>query len=320
MKVLVTGGLGFLGRLVAGRLVARGDEVVVLDRAGAPVPRTTLVSGAVTDPEAVARALGDGVGGVDAVVHLAAMVSAECEDDLDGALHVNVWGLGCVLDACRRLDRPPRLVFASSVAVFGAHDRAEGVGDTTKQAPASTYGATKAIGELLVNEYTRRGLVDGRTARLPTVIVRPGRPNAAASGFASSVVREPLAGLEAVLPVDPRTPICVIGHRAAVAGLVALLDLDGAALGPDRAVGLPGLEVTAGDLVGAVAAVAGAEGRELGPVHLRPDPLVAAVVGSWPGRWDARRALALGLPADGSLEAVVRDHLADFAPPGRPSR
>jgi nucleoside-diphosphate-sugar epimerase len=225
---------------------------------------------------------------------------------------VNLDGLRGVLDACRALDRPPRFLFTSSVAVFGGEAASGPVGDHTKQAPASTYGVTKAIGELLVNEHTRRGLVDGRTARLPTVIVRPGRPNAAASSFASSVVREPLAGAEATLTVEPSTPICVIGHRAATRGLVALLDLDGAALGPDRAIGLPALEITAGDLVDAVSAVARAEGRRLGPIHVRPDPLVTAVVGSWPGRWDAGRALALGLPADRSLEDVVRDHLADF--------
>jgi nucleoside-diphosphate-sugar epimerase len=171
---------------------------------------------------------------------------------------------------------------------------------------------TKAIGELLVNEYSRRGLVDGRTARLATVIVRPGKPNAAASGFASSMVREPLAGLGAVVPVALDTPICVIGHRAAADGLVAVLDLDGEALGPDRAIGLPALEVTAGDLLDAVTRFGRAEGRALGALRLQPDPLVSAVVGSWPGRWDAGRAIRLGLPADSSLDAVVRDYVSDF--------
>ncbi len=315
MKVLVTGGLGFLGRLVVDRLVARGDEVVVLDRMGAGAPAgVQLVTGPVTDPATLAAALS---GRVDAVVHLASLVSAECELDLDGALAVNLDGLRTVLDACRGQGSPPRFLFTSSVAVFGGDVPPGGVSDTTKQTPVTTYGMTKAMGELLVDEYSRRGLIDGRTARLPTVIVRPGRPNAAASSFASSVVREPLAGLEAVVPVEPATPICVIGHRTAVNGLVALLDLDSSRLGANRAVGLPALEVTAADLVAAAHAGAQRHHRRLGHIAVRPDPAITAVVGSWPGRWDASRALVLGLPRDASLDDVVDEYVADFDGPLR---
>lgn len=328
MKALITGGLGFLGRLVARQLRDRGDEVVLLDRGGEALPGTRLVVGEVTDPATVAEA----VAGVDAVVHLASLVSAECELDPDAALRVNLDGLRVVLAACGARPAPPRFLFTSSVAVFGGELARGPVGDLTKQAPASVYGVTKAIGELLVNDATRRGVVDGRTARLPTVIVRPGRPNAAASGFASGVVREPLAGAAAVLPVAPETPICVIGHRAAVDGLVRLLDVDGEAIDRldggegaphapgDRAVGLPALEVTAGGLVDAVREVARRDGRALGPIEVRPDPLVTAVVGSWPGRWRAPRAAALGLVGDASLVEVVRAYLEDFGDGAAPAR
>jgi nucleoside-diphosphate-sugar epimerase len=217
---------------------------------------------------------------------------------------VNVGGLVAVLEAAREGGRRPRLVFASSVAVFGAGTG----GDDRKQAPVTTYGATKAIGELLVNDATRHGFVDGRTARLPTVIVRPGAPNRAASGFVSGMFREPLAGLPCPVPVDAATGVVVIGVDTAVAGLVALHDLPTDRLGPDRAVGLPGLCVTVAEMAETLRRAGGADAAEL--LRWEPDPAVAAIVASWPSRWDDAPARRLGLPADADLDAVVAAYVA----------
>lgn len=304
MRVVITGGLGFLGRLLARRLAADGHEVALADIAGpADEPGFVSLRGDVTDLSFLTSAIG---ADCDAVVHLASMVSAECERDFDAALRVNLHGGLAVLEAARATGRCPRFLFASSVAVYGTSDP---VGDASKQSPVTTYGMTKSIGELLINEYTRRGFVDGRSARLPTVIIRPGKPNAAASGFASGMFREPFAGVDSVVPVDPSLRMCLIGHRAAVAGLAGLLTLDGSLLGPDRAVGLPALEVSVADMVAAVRGHPRATGR----LAVTPDPAIEAVVGSWPSRWDSAQARSLGLPADTSLDQVIADYLADFA-------
>jgi nucleoside-diphosphate-sugar epimerase len=203
-------------------------------------------------------------------------------------------------------------VFASSVAVYGGDVAADGVGDGTKQTPRSTYGMTKAVGELLVNDATRKGFIDGRTARLPTVIIRPGAPNRAASGFASALFREPLHGVDTVVPVPLETPICVIGHRAAVDGLIALHDLDGDRLGDDRAVSLPGLTVRVNDMIAALERVRARGDRHVGIVRFERDPAIEAVVASWPAEWRTARARTLGLPADRDLDGIVADYLADF--------
>jgi nucleoside-diphosphate-sugar epimerase len=312
VKVTITGGLGFLGRLVSARLADAGHEVSIFDvatvaAAGSAVgPGARVCAGEITDPDAVAAALPPGTEGV---VHLASMVSAECELAPERAMTVNVGGLGVVLSAARRLSPPPRFVFASSIAVFGDLD-GNPASDRMKHAPLTTYGVTKAIGELLVNEHTRRGWVDGRIARLPTVVIRPGRPNAAASSFASGLFREPLAGEDTVVPVEPSTPIVVTGHRAAADGVVKLLTIaDPSMLGPDRGVNVPGLETTAADMI----ATSRRRPEATGTISVAADPLVQSVVGSWPGRWDASRALALGLPAPRSLDEIVDDYLADFA-------
>ncbi|MFN0091589.1 MAG: NAD-dependent epimerase/dehydratase family protein [Acidimicrobiales bacterium] len=330
MRVVITGGFGFLGRLVARRVLDGGlvgpdgkaapvTELVLVDQPGAvlrplPVqladPRVEAVEGDVGDEALLAAALA----GAASVFHLASVVSADAEADFERAMAVNVDGLRALVAACRASAgaAPPRLVFASSVAVFGGAYAVGVVGDGVKQTPHSTYGVTKAIGELLVNEATRKGWIDGRSARLATVVVRPGRPNLAASSFASGLFREPLAGDEAVIPVPLDTPILVIGRRAAVAGLVALHDLAPGALGDDRAVGLPAMALTVGDMVEALRRFAAAAGRTLGPLTVAPDPLVSALVGSWPGQWDNTRALALGLPADVTLEQVIADYVADY--------
>ncbi|MFN0028145.1 MAG: NAD-dependent epimerase/dehydratase family protein [Acidimicrobiales bacterium] len=329
MRTVITGGGGFLGVRLASMLLAGdstvagtaagADQQVVLadrafDRAAMGVgldlddPRLTLVElDLLGDPSAV-DAL---VEGADEVVHLASVVSADAEADPERAWLVNVEGTRRLLGACARRSPGCRVLAASSVAVFrGGPDPS---GDHTKPGPGSTYGMTKAILELLINEATRRGEIDGRVARLPTVIVRPGKPNLAASSFASGVFREPLQGVDCVVPVGEQVPMVLIGVRTAVAGLFGLLRAPAARLGPDRGVNLPGLCVTVGQMV-TISREVGAtmSNATLGSITLRPDPGIEAIVAGWPGTWDATAALALDLPADTSLRSVVEDFAADI--------
>jgi len=227
-------------------------------------------------------------------------------------MRVNLDGGRNVLEALRARVGAPKVVFASSLAVFGGTDMPDAVTDMTRVVPQTTYGATKAITELLVNDYTRKGFIDGRTARLPTVIIRPGQPNAAASGFASGIFREPLAGKEHVLPVGLDTKMMVIGYRAAVAGLIGLLDADADDLGRDRVIGLPNNVYSVAEMIAALEAVAEARGIDLGPITPAPDPAVEAIVTSWPQAMDDTRARKLGLPGDESLNAIIEEYLEDF--------
>jgi nucleoside-diphosphate-sugar epimerase len=316
MRIVVTGGLGFIGTALARRLAERADveELVLFDAPAAADPpadlaaRAQIVRGDIRDADLVRDLLqGSGV----SVFHLASVVSAQGERDFDLALTVNLDGCRNVLEACRALGDRPRLVFASTLAVYGGSAMPETVTDTTKPTPETTYGTTKAICELLVNDYTRKGFVDGRTARLPTVIVRPGVPNPAASAFASAVFREPLAGRDYVLPVGPDTRVPVIGARTVVECLIRLRDLEPNALGDDRAVMLPSISVTVAEMIEALARAA--RDREAGRIELRPDPEIERIVRTWPQYASAERALALRLPLDPSLDDIVREYLADYA-------
>jgi len=316
MRVVVTGGLGFIGRGLARRLLALGSirgeeisEVVLFDRPGGEgVEGARVVHGDICDREQVAAL----VGRDDVVVfHLASVLSGEGERDFDLALRVNLDGGRNVLEACRAGGRRPRLVFASTIAAFGGSAMPETVTDTTKPTPQTTYGATKAACELLVNDYTRKGFVDGISARLPTVIIRPGAPNAAASSFASAVFREPLAGIDYVLPVGLETRIPVIGERTVVEGLARLAEVDGTELGDDRGLNLPGISVTVAEMVESVRRV-GAD-RRLGSIEVAPDPEIEAIVRTWARRSSAERALALGLREDEGLDAIVRAYVEDHA-------
>src|SRR6185295_9927717 len=210
--------------------------------------RIAVVTGDIADRATVASLI---VSGTDAVFHLAAIVSGQAEADTDLGYRVNLDGTRAVLDACRALGSTPRLVFASSLAVYGGKLPAA-VGDDTALTPQTSYGTQKAIGELLVNDYSRKGFIDGRALRLPTVVVRPGRPNRAASTFASSIVREPLTGRDAVCPVTPDTVMALASPRRIVAGLVHALDLAGEALGANRSLQLPGFSVSVGEMAEAV--------------------------------------------------------------------
>lgn len=328
MKVVITGGAGFVGQLLAARLLREGsvtgpsgrpepiDELTLFDVEPPGQPegadgRVSCVSGDIADPVTVTSL-------VDrddcSVFHLASIVSYGAEQDFDLAMRVNLGGGRNVLEACRARGGLPRLVFTSTYAGFGG-ELPPAVSDSTKLLPQTTYGTTKVILELLVNDYTRKGFLDGRTARLPTVIVRPGRPNLAASSWVSAVFREPLNGVDFTLPVGLELPVAVGGARAVVEGILRLHEVDGGLLGGDRAVTFPSLSVTAGEMVETVARAAA--GRPVGAISVDPDPVIERICGSWPRSADTDRAARLGIAGDESLDAIVAEYLAALDRAGR---
>jgi D-erythronate 2-dehydrogenase len=312
MRIVITGGCGFLGRRVALALLERRDvdALVLFDNAPSALPlpedkRITLLTGDIADRAAVRAAIAPGA---DAVYHLAAVVSGEAEADTDLGYRVNLDGTRAVLEACRALGTCPRLIFASSLAVYGGRLPPD-VGEDTPLRPQTSYGAQKAIGELLVNDYSRKSFVDGRALRLPTVVVRPGRPNRAASTFASSIIREPLSGKDAVCPVSPDTVMALASPRRVVAGLVHALDLPGDTFGDNRSLQLPGFSVAVGDMVEAVRRLGGEAAHAR--IRWQPDPLVQQIVAGWPPALSAARARALGFTADPDIDTVVRAFVED---------
>ena len=324
MKVVITGGCGFLGQQLARSLLVRGSltgpsgnqeeigSLLLFDAAPPSGPglddkRVDVVLGDITDRGTVFSLCDrDDL----SVFHMASVMSGGGEENFDRALAVNVDGSRNVLEALRARAVPCRLVFTSSVAVFGGEYVKGTVGDTTKQSPQTTYGSTKAIVELLVNDYTRKGFVDGRAARLPTVIVRPGSPNAAASSFVSSVVREPLHGVDVPVPVPLSTSMAVIGYRTVVEGLIALHEADGDELGADRAVQLPSFSVTVEQLIASLQRLV--TDRPLGEVTVELDPAIIRIVETWAADTSAQRAVALGLPGDTDAGSIVRAFIEDF--------
>lgn len=329
MKVVITGGLGFLGLNLARALLMRGtlvgtrgeperiDEITLFDTA-TPDDRSagldgqvSIVTGDISDRATVTDLVDrDDI----SVFHLASIVSGGAEQDFDLALKVNLHGGLNVFEALRaRRGGVQRLVAASSIAVFGGSMMPKTVTDETKQTSQTTYGITKTITELLVNDYSRKGFFDGRTARLPTIIIRPGEPNSAASSFCSGVFREPLNGLECALPVT-RAQLPTLGYRNCVAGLIGLHDAPAEALGDDRAINLPSRPHTVEDMIAAVKRVAAKHQIRLGPIITKPDPRIQAIVDGWAtdANWD--RAKALGLPVDESIDRVVEDYIEDFLP------
>jgi nucleoside-diphosphate-sugar epimerase len=316
MSVLVTGGAGFLGtRLIQQLLDGSGGgpttaRIICVDRVPSPLPDSRVVSrvGDLTDQSFASEVVASDV---DAVWHLAAVLSGQSEAEPTLAMAVNVGGTQALLDGCRRLPRPPRFVFASTIAVFGGPLPAV-VPDDQALRPQSTYGTTKAMAELLVLEATRRGVVDGVVCRLPTVSVRPGQPNSAMSSFVSGIIREPLAGVPSVCPVPLDARLWVASPGATTANLVHAGRLDADALGGVRTVNLPGLTLTPAHLLDALERAAGPATRALVQVVL--DARISAMVGTWPAAFDVRRALALGLVADGDADALVTQFIADRVP------
>ncbi len=327
MNILITGGTGFLGQRLARLLLQRGElkfdgqqsrpvERILLadNQVPASLPEAllqhdavTMAAGDISDPEYVAGLFAERI---DLAFHLASIVSFHGEQDFDLAYRVNLDGFRLLLEALRAQQNTPRLVFTSSIAAFGGEAMTPVVSDHTKLTPGTSYGITKVIGELLVNDYSRKGYVDGRSARLPTVIIRPGKPNRAASSFASGLFREPLHGEPCVIPVETSQPMPVIGYRAVVEGLLRLAELDAASLGQDRALGLPALNVNVSEMI---CALKNACGQAFEGLHrFEYDAGIAGICRGWPAAVDGSRALALGLPLERDLEEIVRFYIDDY--------
>ena len=308
MKVLVTGAGGFLGsRLTAALLAGVPDKpavatLVAVDTAAGGVddPRVQWRSGTIAD-ERFAHSVVDH--DVDLVYHLAAVVSGQAEAEFDLGMRVNVDATRALLDACRGVDKAPRFVFSSTVAVFGG-PLPSVVSDDTAVVPQSSYGAEKAIAELLVHEYSRKGFVDGIVCRLPTVAIRPGAPNAAASSFVSSLVREPLAGIDTTCPVPLDTPLWIASPDTVIANLLHAACVRTSDLGVRRSVHFPGLSVTPGQMLDALERVAGSAVRAR--VRTSIDERIMQLVCTWPGTFDNSRALDLGFTADRDIDGVIR--------------
>ena len=329
VHAVVTGGAGFLGSrlarelLVAGSIAVDGGgarrltRVTVLDQAPLPgdlaaderVAFTHGDLGELLDPSGRGR---DTLAAADVIFHLAAAVSGECEADFDLGMRANLRVTGSLLASCRTLATNPVVVFSSSLAVFGAsgdHPLPAVVDDHTSPNPQSSYGVQKLIGEQLLADYTRKGFLRGRAVRLATVSVRPGRPNAAASGFLSSIIREPLAGRRAACPVGAATEVALISPDRAVEGLLCAAGSAEQAWGGRSAVTLPALTVTVADMVAALERAAGPEASSL--IDWVPDPDVARLVTSWPARIRADRAQRLGLAPDPDFGSIIGRYLAE---------
>ncbi len=315
MHVLVTGAAGMIGAKLTRSLVADPppgltrltlvDVVEPAAPAGAPVA-TVAARLDVADAAAVAARVAKRP---DVVFHLAAVVSGEAEADFAKGWAVNFDGTRALFEAIRALpDYRPRVIFASSIAVFGA-PFPDTIPDDFHLTPLTSYGAQKAMGELMLSDYTRRGFFDGVGLRLPTICIRPGAPNKAASGFFSNIIREPLAGKEAVLPVAEDVRHWHASPRSAVSFLVHAAGLKAEQLGPRRNLSMPGLSVTVGEQIEALRRVAG-EGV-VQRIRREPDPTIIRIVAGWPRNFDPRRALSLGFKAESSFEEIIRVHIAD---------
>lgn len=313
MKISILGGGGFLGRKIAARLAADGvlggkpvSALTLFDIAAPPKPDAAFpvatVAGDIVElPEA---AIPDGT---DVVFHLAAVVSAAAEADYDLGRRVNLRGTDAVIDRCRQLGRPPRVVFTSSVASFTGNQDAT-LPDGTRQVPGNSYGAQKAAAELILADASRRGFLDAVTVRLPTVIVRPGRPNRAASSFFSAIVREPLLGLDTELPVPDDFAVWVCSPRRAVDWLLYAAAMDTTPMGLDRSIDPPGISTTVAHLLQALDEVApGASAH----VKRKEDKAIAAIVGTWPPAFEALHARTLGFSRHEPVADIIRAFIED---------
>ncbi|MDQ0471115.1 D-erythronate dehydrogenase [Labrys wisconsinensis] len=319
MHLLVIGAAGMVGRkfieklattgALGGKAIAKATLTdVVAPSAPAGAPFACACSANDLSAPGVAETLV--AGRPDTIVHLAAIVSGEAEADFEKGYRINLDGTQRLFEAIRAVGDGyrPRLVFTSSIAVFGA-PFPDKIGDTFFHTPLTSYGTQKAIGELLLADYSRRGFFDGVAIRLPTIVVRPGKPNKAASGFFSGILREPLAGQEAILPVADDVRHWVASPRAAVHFLEHAAGLDTDGLGARRNLTMPGLSVTVGEMIAALGRVAGPKAVSL--IRREPDPVIVKIVAGWPRNFDPERALSLGFKAEPDMDTIIRAHIED---------
>jgi len=320
MRIVVTGAAGFIGRMVVEALdkaetvmldgaERRVSAILAVDIAAEPLARLAEgrarvhpLPGGLLDAPVLTRIASDAP---DLIIHLAAVVSGQAEADWDLGMAVNLQGTLALVEACRRMARPPVFVFSSSVAVFSCADN-DTITEDTLPAPRSSYGTQKLMGELLVRDATRRGIIRGRALRFPTISIRPGAPNRAASSFASGILREPLAGLPAALPVGRDLRLHLASPDKALDYTLRACALDQAALGADTTLTLPGITVTVGQMIDTLAEVAGAD--VAARITPEPDPAIEAIVASWPGEILCPRARALGFEPNTGIAALIQEH------------
>ncbi|RJG03631.1 D-erythronate dehydrogenase [Noviherbaspirillum sedimenti] len=320
MEVLITGGAGLLGARLARQLLERGtladaqgkqtpiSRITLLDvvpAQGFTDERIKIVTGDIADPKTIESVISPAT---QSIFHFAAIVSGHAEADFDLGMRINFDATRLILERARHNGNRPRVVFTSSVAVFGG-DLPAKVPDTQVLTPQSSYGAQKVMGELLVTDYSRKGFIDGRALRMPTVCVRPGAPNKAASSFASGIIREPLNGVEAVCPVAPETPMWLLSPRYAINSLIHGHDIDGSAFGYSRALSLPGLATTVQEMVAALERVAGS--NVVKRIRWERDDAIIKIVNSWPGNFDTKRGDAMGFKRDADFDSIVRAYVED---------
>jgi nucleoside-diphosphate-sugar epimerase len=323
MKIVITGGAGFLGSRLARKLLSRNTltdaqgrlreiaSITLVDVApAAPLPdaRVRSIVGDLGDAGVLAEAIPRDT---DSVFHLAAVVSGQAEAEFDVGMRVNLDTTRALLERCRTLASPPKLVFTSSLAVYGG-PLPDPVPDDAPLNPQASYGVQKTIGEYLVYDMTRKGFVDGRSLRLPTITVRPGKPNRAASSFASGIVREPLSGADAICPVAPTTKMWVQSPRAVIDNLVIGHETPASAFGYTRSINVPGICVAVADMVAALRDVAGE--AVAARVHWQYDAAIDRIVSTWPSNFAPKLGPAIGMRADPDFASIVRAYIADDMP------
>lgn len=323
MNILVTGAAGFLGRRLIEALLQRGTltdrhgqlqpikRITAFDREpvqGLDDPRVQVKEGDISDEQVLAKLID---ADTDSIFHLAAVVSSQAEGDFELGMRVNFSATQGLLERARQLGSCPKWVMTSSVAVFGGQ-LPENVDDDQVWAPQSSYGTQKAMNDLLLADYSRRGFVDGRSLRMPTIVVRPGKPNLAASSFASGIIREPLSGQASVCPVALDTRLWLMSPARAIANLIHGHELAAERLSQGRVINMPGLSLTVAQMIDALREVAGDEVAQR--IQLRPDARIERIVGSWPGAFSARYASELGFTADEDFIGVIRQFIQDYLP------